>query len=157
MTGLLTIALHGVGSISPPVTGIWWFTRFYAYRAAYGAKSISMNYDGAITVLGWNITACHYGTEPKTVHVSVHHINVNRGFSIPIINDQNDDATVLTSVYVISEEIWTGVDPTKFFVICCQKQDEKMQLLIFRAATTSGRMVDLRSTDVLYMDTVAKW
>jgi len=92
-----------------------------------------------ITVLNQNITAFHYGTKAKTVHIPIHHVNLNSSFSIPIINDWTDNTTVLTSAYVIWDRIQTGLNPTKLIVICCQKQNEELQLLIFCAAVTGKK------------------
>jgi hypothetical protein len=89
-----------------------------------------------------------YGTEQKTIHVPIRHINLNlnSSFSVPVIDD---GTTVLTSAYVVSDNIRLGPEPTKFIDICCQTQDEEPRLLIFRAATTGKRMMNLHSSDVV--------
>ena len=80
-----------------------------------------------MTVPGQNITAFHYSTEPKTIQIPIHHVNLNNGFSIPIINDWADDATVLTSAYVTWDKIEANLHPTKFVIICCQNQNKEPQ------------------------------
>jgi len=110
-----------------------------------------------ITILNQHITAFHYGIETKTVHIPIHHVTLNSGFAILIIDDWTDDTMVLTSAYVTWDGIQTGLNPTKFIIVCCQKQDEELQLLIFCAAVTSEKMINLCSTDVVYIDAVVKW
>jgi hypothetical protein len=90
-----------------------------------------------------------YDTEQKTTHVPIRHFNLNSSFSVPVIDDWNDGTTVLTSAYVVSDNIRPGPEPTKFIDIWCQTQDEEPRLLVFRAATTGKRMMNLHSSDVV--------
>ena len=131
-------------------------TSFYTYRDTHGAEPISPNYDGAITVPDQNVMAFHYSTDPQTVQIPIHHINLNNGFSIPIINDSADDTMVLTAAHVIWDRIQPGLDATKFIIICCQKRNKEPQLLIFRAAVAGKRIINLPLSDVVHMEAVAK-
>jgi len=63
-----------------------------------------------------------------------------------------------------SDEIHTGLHPTKFIVICARTSDgcsshgrDSCELLIFRRAITGKRMINLKTTDVKYMRAVTNW
>ena len=102
------------------------------------------------------MTAFHYSTNPKTVQIPIRHVNLNNGFSIPIINDSADGTMVLTAARVVWDRIQPGLDATKSIIISCQKQNNKPQLLIFRAAVASKKIINLPPTDVVHMEALAK-
>ena len=117
------------------------FDLFLTYLYLFGNKRVKYK-------LSFFWVFLMYGTEQKTIHVPIRHINLNSSFSVPVIDNWNNSTTVLTSAYVVSNNIHPGPEPTKFIVICCQTQDEEPRLLIFRAATTGKRMMNLHSSDV---------
>jgi hypothetical protein len=88
-------------------------------------------------------SAFHYGTETKPVDIPICHVNLNSGFSIPIINDWSNNTTVLTSAYDIGDEIQTGLNPTKFIFVCSKEKNEEPQLLIFGVVVTSKKNGEL--------------
>ena len=64
---------------------------------------------------------------------------------------------IITSVNVVSEEIHTGIYPMTFLVFSAKITGEIPQLLIFCVATMGHKLINMRSSDIAYMDTIARW
>jgi hypothetical protein len=83
------------------------FDLFLTYLYLFGNKRVKYK-------LSFFWVFLMYDTEQKTTHVPIRHFNLNSSFSVPVIDDWNDGTTVLTSAYVVSDNIRPGPEPTKF-------------------------------------------
>jgi hypothetical protein len=114
------------------------------------------NLDGKIAVHR-HILAFQHGTRQSTFHIPADHIDIDKGFTIPVLSLWTGADTVVTSANVVSEQICTGIYPTTFLVFSAKILGEITQLLIFRVANTGRKLVNLRSSDIGHMDTITNW
>jgi hypothetical protein len=98
------------------------------------------------------------------VPIPTDHVAVNAGFSVPRVTEWFGDDTTLLSADVVSNNILSGIYPTRFFILCSQfdkrfkpKCRDTCKLLIFRKSVTGNYLVNFRNGDELYMPDVVKW
>jgi len=110
------------------------------------------------------MVAYYHGHTKFTVPIPTEHIQVDKPFSIPRLTGWFRDDTKITSCFIVSNTIRTGLNATKFLVICSQFDfrfpptgPDTCELLIFRKSVISDALVNLRGSDEKYMEAVVKW
>ena len=90
-------------------------------------------------------------------YIPVDHIDIDKGFTIPVLKLWTAANVIVTSINVVSEEIRTSIYPMTFLIFLAKITGEIPQLLIFHVATTGHKLINLHSSDIAYMDTIARW
>jgi hypothetical protein len=110
--------------------------------------------------------AYYYGIKRTRglVSITVDHININHGFTVPRATGWFDNDTTITSAWVISKNVQNDPRPPKFYVLCSQlhfdlppKDMGTCELLIFRKSVYKGGLVNMRSSDLTHIADVLDW